>query len=263
MSRDLAERVGEGHDHATLLEARRRTIAAVRDIAACVAPGMTEEEGTELACRALRAHGFERDWAAPYLRFGTNTLRKFGEPSEPGVVLGRDDLWFIDVGPLWRNHECDYADSFATGVDPDRQRIVRDLHAVFERTQAHWRASQATGAELYRFAAAEAAARGWQLDLEMAGTGSASFRTRRSTTGSSLGRGSGRRRGSGCSRFSSVTPTNPTAPSSRTSCSTQGTSSPGARARDPARRRRVAAGTSYPAAFTAWISSAATFCASP
>jgi Xaa-Pro aminopeptidase len=169
MSRDLAERVGEGHDHATLLEARRRTIAAVRDIAACVAPGMTEEEGTELSCRALRAHGFERDWAAPYLRFGTNTLRKFGEPSEPGVVLGRDDLWFIDVGPLWRNHECDYADSFATGVDPDRQRIVRDLHAVFERTQAHWRASQATGAELYRFAAAEAAARGWQLDLEMAG----------------------------------------------------------------------------------------------
>jgi Xaa-Pro aminopeptidase len=169
MSRDLAERVGEGHDHATLLEARRRTIAAVRDIAACVAPGMTEEEGTELACRALCAHGFERDWAAPYLRFGTNTLRKFGEPSEPGVVLGRDDLWFIDVGPLWRNHECDYADSFATGVDPDRQRIVRDLHAVFERTQAHWRASQATGAELYRFAAAEAAARGWQLDLEMAG----------------------------------------------------------------------------------------------
>ena len=169
MSRELAERVGEGHEHATLLEARRRTIAAVRDIAARVAPGMTEDEGTELAGRALRAHGFERDWVAPYLRFGTNTLRKYGEPSEPGVVLGRDDLWFIDVGPLWRNHECDYADSFATGDDPDRHRIIRDLHDVFERTQAHWRASRATGAELYRFATAEAAALGWQLDLEMAG----------------------------------------------------------------------------------------------
>ena len=169
MSRELAERVGEGHEHAILLEARRRTIAAVRDIASRVAPGMTEEEGTELARGALRAHGFERNWVAPYLRFGTNTLRKYGEPSEPGVVLGRDDLWFIDVGPLWRNHECDYADSFLTGDDPDRRRIVGDLHAVFERTQAHWRASQATGAELYRVAAAEAAALGWQLDLEMAG----------------------------------------------------------------------------------------------
>ena len=169
MSRELAERVGEGHEHATLLEARRRTIAAVRDIAARVAPGMTEEEGTELAWRALRVHGFERDWVAPYLRFGTNTLRKYGEPSEPGIVLGDDDLWFIDVGPLWRNYECDYADSFATGDDPDRRRIIRDLHDVFGRTQAHWRASQATGVELYRFAAAEAGARGWQLDLEMAG----------------------------------------------------------------------------------------------
>ena len=169
MSRELAERVGEGHEHATLLEALRRTIAAVRDIAARVAPGMTEEEGTELARRALRAHGFERDWVAPCLRFGTNTLRKYGEPSEPGVVLGRDDLWFIDVGPLWRNHECDFADSFATGDDPARQRIIRDLHTVFERTQAHWRTSQATGAGLYRFAAAQAAALGWERDLEMAG----------------------------------------------------------------------------------------------
>ena len=169
MSRELAERVGEGHEHATLLDARRRTIAAVRDSASRVAPGMSEEVGTGLARRRLRAHGFEQDWVAPCLRFGTNTLRKYGEPSEPGVVLGRDDLWFIDVGPLWRNHECDYADSFATGRDPDRQRIVRDLHDVFARTRAQWRASQATGAELYRFAAAEAAARGWQLDLEMAG----------------------------------------------------------------------------------------------
>ena len=76
MSRELAERVGEGHEHATLLEARRRTIAAVRDIAARVAPGMTEDEGTELARRALRAHGFERDWVAPKQRFGTNTRRK-------------------------------------------------------------------------------------------------------------------------------------------------------------------------------------------
>src|SRR4030095_16039762 len=134
MRGERAERVGEGHEHAILLEARRRTIAAVRDIASRVAPGMTEEEGTELAHRALRAHGFERDWVAPYLRFGTNTLRKYGEPSEPGVVLGCDDLCFVDVGPLWRNHECDYADSFATGDDPDRHRIIRDLHDVFERT---------------------------------------------------------------------------------------------------------------------------------
>lgn len=169
MNRKLAERVSERHEHATLLEARRRTLAAVGDIARRVAPGMTEEEGLELVRLALRAHGFERDWADPYLRFGVNTRKRYAEPPDPGVVLAHDDVWFVDVGPLWRNHECDYAETFVVGEDPERQRLVRDVRAIFDRTQRHWREARATGSELYRFAAAEAAARGWQLDLEMAG----------------------------------------------------------------------------------------------
>lgn len=169
MSRELAERLGERHDHATLLEVRRRAIAAVRDLALQVAPGMAEVEGLEIARQALRAHGFAADWVAPDVRFGTNTLKKFGVPSDPGVVLGHDDIWFVDVGPLWHDHEGDYAETFAVGDDPERQRLVRDARAVFDRTSRHWRATRTTGAALYRYAAAEAAMRGWQLDLEMAG----------------------------------------------------------------------------------------------
>jgi len=169
MSRALAERVGERHEHAIMLEARRRTLAAVGDIARQVVPGMTEEEGLALARLTLRAHGFERDWVEPYLRFGVNTMKKYAEPSDPGAVLGRDDVWFVDVGPLWRNHECDYAETFVVGDDPQRHRLVRDVRAIFDRTQRHWREARATGAELYRYAAAEAESRGWQLDHEMAG----------------------------------------------------------------------------------------------
>ena len=168
-TRELAERVGERHEHAVMLEARRRSKAAVRDIARRVAPGMSEEEGLELARRALRAHGFERDWVSPYLRFGRNTLRKYAEPSEPGLVLAADDVWFIDVGPLWRNHECDYAETFAVGGDAERHRIARDVRAIFDRTSWHWREARATGVELYRFAAAQAQLLGWQLDTDMAG----------------------------------------------------------------------------------------------
>lgn len=169
MRRELAERLGESHDHATLLEVRRRAIAAVRDLALQVVPGMAEEEGLELARRALRAVGFEADWVAPDVRFGTNTLKKFGELSEPGVVLRRDDVWLVDVGPLWRDHEGDYAETFAVGDDPERHRLVRDVREIFDRTSSHWRETHATGAALYGFAATEATARGWQLDLEMAG----------------------------------------------------------------------------------------------
>jgi len=169
MNRELAERVSDRHEHAIMLEARHRTLAAVADVARQIAPGITEEEGLALTRLTLRAHGFARDWAEPYLRFGTNTRKKYAEPSDPGVVLGRDDVWFIDVGPLWRNHECDYAETFAVGDDPERHRLARDVRAIFDRTSRHWREARASGAELYRFAAAEAAACGWQFDKEMAG----------------------------------------------------------------------------------------------
>ena len=130
---------------------------------------MSEEEGLGLARHALRAQGFEADWVAPYVRFGTNTLKKYAEPSEPGVVLRADDVWFIDVGPVWKDHESDYAETFAVGADPERHRLVRDVREVYERTARHWREAHATGKELYRFAAAEAATLGWQLEPEMAG----------------------------------------------------------------------------------------------
>lgn len=169
MSRELAERLGERHDHATLLEARRRTIAAVRNLAHRVGPGMTEAEGLELARAAMREQGFESDWVAPYLRFGANTLKKYAEPSDPNVTLAADDVWFVDVGPLWLGHECDYAETFVVGRDPERLRLVRDVREVFERTARHWREARPTGAELYRFAKAAAESLGWQLDLEMAG----------------------------------------------------------------------------------------------
>lgn len=168
-ARALAERVGGGHEHAVLLEARRRTIAVVREMAARVIPGMPEEDGLELARLTLRAHGFERDWVDPCVRFGRNTLKKYAEPSEPGVVLATDDLWFVDVGPLWLNHECDYAETFSVGGDPERLRMARDVREIFARTCRHWQENRATGVEMYRFAAAEADALGWRLDPEMAG----------------------------------------------------------------------------------------------
>jgi len=169
VSRELAERLGEYHDYATLLEVRRRAIAAVGDLGRQVLPGMAEEEGLELARRALRAHGFAADWVAPDVRFGTNTLKKYGEPSDPGVVLGRDDVWLVDVGPLWQDHEGDYAETFAVGDDPERHRLVRDLRAIYDLTSRHWRETHASGSALYRYAAAEAETRGWQLDPEMTG----------------------------------------------------------------------------------------------
>lgn len=167
--RRYEERHGPAFDPALLLEARRHTRQAIADIAAHVRPGMAEEEAAAFARAHLKSVGLLRGWHGLHVRFGTNTLKNFGEPSEPGVVLGADDLFFIDIGPVWQGYEGDGGDTFVTGGDPEMRRIAADVRAVFDAVHAHWRAQGATGTALYRFAQAEAERRGWLLNLDMSG----------------------------------------------------------------------------------------------
>ncbi|MGN5477781.1 hypothetical protein ACTMU2_15105 [Cupriavidus basilensis] len=61
-----------------------------------------------------------------YVRFGTNTTKTFGAASEPGVVLGEDDIFPIDIGPTWKEWEGDGGDTFLTGTDPLKAKCASD-----------------------------------------------------------------------------------------------------------------------------------------
>ncbi|WP_157218058.1 M24 family metallopeptidase [Flavisphingomonas formosensis] len=165
----LDEKVGDAFDPALLLEARARTRAAIDAIAAAIRPGMAEEAAMEMARQMLKARGMLRGWHGIHVRFGRNTLKTFGEPGEPGVVLGEDDIFFIDIGPVWNGYEGDGGDTFVVGGDPAMQAAARDVRTVFDRTHAAWRGEGLTGTALYERAAAEAAALGWELNLAMSG----------------------------------------------------------------------------------------------
>ena len=163
------ERVGARYEVEGMLEARARTREAIRDIAARIEPGMLEEEAMELTRTMLKQRGLLRGWHGIHVRFGANTLKPFGAPSEPRTVLRPDDLFFIDIGPVWQHWEGDGGDTFVVGNDPDMHRIARDVKVVFDRTAARWRDERLSGAHLYRCAQAEAHALGWELNLDMSG----------------------------------------------------------------------------------------------
>jgi Xaa-Pro aminopeptidase len=170
-----AEAVGARYDREMMLEARSRTRAVIDDLAARIAPGMVEEEALELARRVLKEARMGRGWHGIHVRFGRNTLKPFGAPSEPGVVLGRNDIFFIDIGPVWRDCEGDGGDTFVVGDDADMHRIAHDVRAVFEAVLQRWRLEGLTGEALYRCAVAEAESLGWQLNLNMSGHRLADF----------------------------------------------------------------------------------------
>ncbi len=63
---------------------------------------MFEEEAVQYARQVLKDLEMLRGWHGIHVRFGVNTLKQFGEPSAPGVKLRDDDIFFIDIGPVWQ-----------------------------------------------------------------------------------------------------------------------------------------------------------------
>lgn len=173
--RAKAEAVGENFDLAMMLQVRQKTRRAIQDISAAIRPGMAEEQALALARDTLKAAGMLRGWHGIHVRFGRNTLKPFGAPSEPGVVLQEDDIYFIDIGPVWHKWEGDGGETFVVGRDADMQRIASDVRRLFEDTRTAWRKQGLSGAALYQHASSRAAEMGWQLNLDMNGHRLADF----------------------------------------------------------------------------------------
>ena len=136
---------------------------------------MFEEDAVEMARDLLAEAGMLRGWHDVYVRFGSNTTKTFGAPSDPGVVLGEDDIFFIDIGPVWKDWEGDGGDSFVTGSDPDKARCADDARAIFHEVRRKWLAEGATGRALYDYAVSCATARGWVLNMDLSGHRIADF----------------------------------------------------------------------------------------
>ncbi len=152
-----------------LLATRARTLEAITAIAAAIRPGMLEEEAVVLANGILAERNMRRGWHKVNLRFGINTTLTFHSASQPGVVLGDNDIFFIDIGPVFERWEGDGGDTFVVGQDAERSRCARDARAVFHASRRRWLTQGLSGQGLYDFAAAEAMRLGWVLNLDMDG----------------------------------------------------------------------------------------------
>ena len=169
VNRAAREKVGPAFATETMLAVRTMTRNAIHEIAARCRPGMVEEDAVEMARDILAGHGMLQGWHDAYVRFGTNTTKTFGAPSDPGVVLGRDDIFLIDIGPVFDQWEGDGGDTFVTGTNPAYAKCARDARTLFHVVRKKWEKENATGKALYDFATGEAAKLGWELNLDLSG----------------------------------------------------------------------------------------------
>jgi methionyl aminopeptidase len=163
------EGVGPTFSLEKMLEMRHRTRSAVHAIAANVKVGMSEHEARAMARATLSESGLRRGWHPIIVRLGTNTARQFLDTSGGDVVLGENDIFFVDIGPISDDTEGDAGDTFVVGENPDHARAASEVRAIWDDVRDAWFDQKLTGEALYALAQKSSAERGWRLNLDLSG----------------------------------------------------------------------------------------------
>jgi Xaa-Pro aminopeptidase len=163
------EAVGERYTLETMRHAQQMTWKAIEQIARVISPGMCESEAQSLGKQILSELGMDRIWHPLLIRFGANTLKTFKQRSDGDPVLGDEDIFFVDMGAVWQGHEGDAGATFTTGSDPEMIACAAASRELFNRVEGFWRSERVSGMELYSYAADQAQAMGWKLNLDIKG----------------------------------------------------------------------------------------------
>lgn len=148
----MSEKVGQGFSSDSIEKARAKTWELVNVIAAQVKPGQTEEEILEVSKTLFSEFSCEKKWHPSKIRFGVNTLKSFREISEPKIVLQENDIFFIDIGPIFFGHEGDCGKTFCIGNQPEYVAIIKASEDIFQEVRDCWKQTGKSGTELYEFA---------------------------------------------------------------------------------------------------------------
>ncbi len=163
------EQVGPAFSIDLMHLAQQQSWAALAQIAAAIKPGMTEVVARQLAKDILQQSGVERLWHPVIIRFGVNTCKIYSEPSEKDIVLQENDIFFIDLGPVYAGHEGDVGATFVVGHDAAQQQCAAAAKQLFVQVRQHWLQQGCSGSALYQYAEQQADALGYELNLAIKG----------------------------------------------------------------------------------------------
>ncbi len=160
---------------AGLLKAREKTIQVLREIQSELKVGMTEDDARKLTLDIFKRHGVTKHWHRPYVRFGEGTLLTFNHPTRTDLTLQKNDPYYLDLGPVWKDEELgleyegDYGDTFVFGENAGAEKCANAARDLFALARNAWREKQISGTAIYELLLAEATARGYELDREVEG----------------------------------------------------------------------------------------------
>src|ERR1700729_2728391 len=111
---------------------------------------------------AEKMFGISTYWHKRIVRAGRNTLAPYDE-NPPDLIVGDDDIIFLDFGPVFEAWEADFGRTFVLGSDPVKLKLRDDIEKAFANGKQYFnRHPEITAAELYRHAQKLAKDYGWE-----------------------------------------------------------------------------------------------------
>lgn len=159
----MSNQTGNKFNLEDLLAARKMSMELVSQVANSVEAGMKTEDVEHILKCELENFKITKLWHPSKIRLGTNTLKTFRELNDD-VTLEEGDLFFLDLGPVYLDHEGDYGETFLCGKDVKGYgQIIKDVEVIFAETKKAWKEQNLTGEALYEVAQSVAA----KFDLEL------------------------------------------------------------------------------------------------
>lgn len=157
----MSNNTGERFNLEDLLSARALSIEVVHAVAAKTKPGMNTQDVEEILASELKERDITKLWHPSKVRLGANTTKSFRELNDD-VTLKEGDPFFLDIGPVFQDHEGDYGETFICGADlQGHSRLAKGVKQVFDVTKKAWGEANLSGEALYQVAVNEAT----KLDL--------------------------------------------------------------------------------------------------
>jgi Xaa-Pro dipeptidase len=157
---------------AQLLEAQSKAVQLFNQIEAreLIRPGITEKDlNADIYALAKEMYGINTYWHKRIVRAGSNTLLPYAE-NPPDLMLGTDDILFLDLGPVFEQWEADFGRTFVLGSDPLKHKIQQDVGHAFAQGKRYFNETpDITSSELFSYARSMAEEFGWEFGGPIAG----------------------------------------------------------------------------------------------
>ncbi len=135
-----------------------------------IVAGKSEEQLTADVCDlALKRFGIEKHWHKKIVRSGKNTLAIYPD-NPPNRIIDKEDILFIDLGPIVEGYEADIGRTYVLGEDRRKRRLKDDVEEAWYEIQ-EWYQKQTTlkASDLFQYALEKAEEFGWEFGGEIAG----------------------------------------------------------------------------------------------